>query len=222
MADRRALAAAIGLVVILGGGASAVAAMTGSSTPTDVEAAAPMTTTGVGSSTIDASPDEWRDGAGEPIDAITEVSSSESDGGSADLAPSSSSADEEGIASDARSPASQDWNGSGDLDPGTPDRPGIGLRVEGMSYGTLVSLARSVGITPGEPETTEDGSITVSITLPDASQHVVRIDLDTDGRVIDASVDGTPIGEFVRRFLTGEIGPPPPTPEPHPEWNLPD
>lgn len=206
MADRRALAAAISLTVILGGGATAVAAMTGSSTPRAVESAVPMTTTGNSSSTVDASPDEGRDGAGEPIGVIAEVSSSESDAGSEDLAPSSSSADEAGIAPQAQSPAPEGWNGSGDTDSGTSDGPGIALRVEGMSFGTLVSLARSVGITMEEPVTAEDGSITVAITLPDASVHTVWIAFDADRRISDAAVDGTPISEFVRQFLAGEIG----------------
>lgn len=115
-----------------------------------------------------------------------------------------------------------EWHGPEDPGPGTVDGPGIGFSFEGMKFGTLVTLARSVGITMGEPVTAADGSISVSITLPDASAHSVWIAFDADGRIADATVDGTPISAFVRQFLAGELGRPGPTPGPRPEWNLPD
>lgn len=202
MANRRALAAGVGLAVILGGAATAVAAMTGSSTPAAVESTLPDPASTETETTIaDPSNVTPRDDAEESIPVIDQATSSNDDRGPTDLAPAPS-ADEAGLASE--SPAPEDLSGEGDSDSGTSDGSGIGFRVEGMSFGTLVSLARSVGITMDEPVTAEDGSITVAITLPDASVHTVWIAFDADRRISDAAVDGIPIGEFVRQFLAGK------------------
>jgi hypothetical protein len=103
------------------------------------------------------------------------------------------------------------------------DSHGSPFDISGMRLDSLTSLARSVGIIVGEPVTAADGSMTVEVTLPDDSVHTVWLQTDDQGRIVDASVDGTPIMEFVRQFLTGAIGRPHTTlPTIPPEWSLPD
>ena len=207
MADRRAFVLAAGLALILGGGATAVAAIDGSSTPDVVESAA-LTAEMIGPTPEISPPVTGELGGDATVDlhaANTPDTTSVDRGTSVDTRGPSPE-DEAGLRSDSTSPVPPEWNEPDDPGTGTVDGPGIGFSFEGMNFGTLVTLARSVGITMDEPVTAADGSITVSITLPDASVHQVWADFDTDGRISDATVDGTPISEFVRRFLAGEIG----------------
>jgi hypothetical protein len=230
MSTRRTAAAAISAVILLGGGATALAATTGAPARPDLEATAPQA----------AAPST--DTTDTPDTADTEVASSEESPESSEPAPSTTSVSTTddgpadgtaGISGRFAAPSTfgamsmpPDWNGSDD--PGTDitditdDGPGLPFQFGGMSLDTLTALARSVGIELGVPVVADDGSITVTVTLPDGSEHAVWIGFDDQGRIADATVDGTPVMEFVRQFLAGEIGRPAPPVEPHPEWNLPD
>lgn len=238
MSTRRTAALAVGAAILLGGGATALAATTDQSARPIAQTAAPsgeshsIDTAAVIDATaaIDAG-----SGSTEAI-APTEVDGS---GGTTAPAPSAAAAGADARAEDAGDAEAgrvagpdalfhtmptvpSDWTWPDDTSELPDDGPGLPFNISGMGLDTLISLARSVGIEVGTPVLGDDGSITVEVTLPDGTVHTVWAAFDADHRITDATVDGTPIAEFVQQFLSGEIGRQRPPVDPHPEWNLPD
>lgn len=238
MSTRRTAALAVGAAILLGGGATALAATADQPARPVAESAAPS---GEAHSMETAA----------AIDAVDTMSEStvagtptDDDGSQRTTAPAPSTTatdprarSEVAAGADAGRvagpgapfgtmptiPSDWSWRDDGsDTSEAHDDGPGLPFQVDGMGLDTLISLARSVGIEVGTPVLDDDGSTTVGITLPDGTEHTVWAASDGGGHITDATVDGMPITEFVRQFLSGEIGRTRPTGDPHPEWNLPD
>lgn len=237
MSIRRTAALSVCAAILVGGGATAFAAGTSQDDPTTRQPAAAIIDGATETASATAGADAASDGigsAGELPDAVIDAVPGDpttTPSSSPRSQPSARTA-EAGLDASADLPfpfgtlstIPPDWPvpGTDDGDP-NDDSHGSPFDISGMSFGSLVTIARSVGITIGEPVRGDDGSITVEITLPDDSIHSVWLQTDDQGHIIDAAVDGTPIAEFVRQFLAGTIGRPHTTlPTIPPEWSLPD
>jgi len=245
MSTKRTAALAVGVAILIGGGATALAATSDDPARPTFEAVAPTSEArstdtaaaeravavdepGTGTTSSDLS----ADGSAPAADNTTESAPSTS---SPSVNEERSGGDAAGMSDRLAGPDAAfatmptvpwDWNGFDDSEVDNPDYPydgpGLPFDINNINLDSLISLARSVGIEVGDPVVAEDGSITVTVTLPDDSEHTVWVAIDSDHHITDATVDGTPVMEFVRQFLSGEIGRPAPPVEPHPEWNLPD
>ncbi len=239
MSTRRTAALAVGAAILLGGGATALAATTTdqsarpiaqtdapSSGSRSVDTAAAIDTTTVidnGSGSTDAIAPTEVDGSG----GATAPAPSTTAGGADARAEDAGDAEASRVAGPGAlfgtmPTIPSDWTWPDDTAEAPDDGPGLPFSIGGMSLDTLISLARSVGIEVGTPVLGDDGSITVEVTLPDGTVRTVWAAFDAEHHITDATVDGTPIAEFVQQFLSGEIGRPRPPVDPHPEWNLPD
>jgi hypothetical protein len=239
MSTKRTAALAVGVAILIGGGATALATTSEAPGRTSLEAVAPApearsidsavaeaevvidteTAESVESATATAdtvAPEP----APEPDPATTTPVRSEGTEDSADAGSSSR------LAGPEYYPDYPDYlyypDDPGSTDQGPYDGPGLPFELNGINLEKLTSLARSVGIEVGVPEFGDDGSITVEVTLPDGSAHTLWVATDADQHITDATVDGVPIMEFVRQFLAGEVGRPALPLQEHPEWNLED
>ena len=243
MSIRRTAALAVSAAILVGGGATALAATAGTEDRPVVEAAAIDQLTGASiGSDIDASAessDPAGTGDGTEAEASAEApgntagaSSTDPAAADGDSAESDDSPSElAGLPADAdprfgtMSTVPPDWSRPEWSDSGyiTDDGPSFPFDIRNLDLASLTSLARSVGIEVGTPVFADDGSMTIAVTLPDGTEHTVWVGFDEQGRFSDATVDGTPIVEFVQRFLAGDFDTSDDTvltiP---PEWNLPD
>ncbi len=235
MTNKRTAALTIGAVILIGGGATALATTTNASTHRRVETA---------TSTLET---RSTDTVARTTDtaAESEYASIDHSAGALELPPTSDpstteatnlsrAAEEDAGVSDriagpsapfgTMSTVPPDWNGLDD--PGadsSDDAPGSPLDLKNLTIDSLVSLARAAGITVGDSISADDGSITFSITLPDTSEHTVRVAVDENNHITDATVDDIPIAEFVSSFLQGDFNTPRTTlPTIPPDWQLPD
>jgi hypothetical protein len=229
MATKRTATVTLCAVILIGGGATAFAASTDAPPRPSVEMSAQL----IEARRTDAAAADTSDtksaSSGVPDEAIA-PSPSTTD---TPLAKNNAADETAGLSDRIAGPSGQfgtmstvppDWNGFDD--PGTDstdDGPGLPFDVSTINLDSLISLARSVGITVGDPITADDGSVTVSATLPNNSRHTVWVSFDDNNRIVDATVDGTPLAEFVRQFLRGDFDSPRTTiPTTPPDWNLPD
>jgi len=246
MSTKRTTALAVGVAILIGGGATALAAASDAPARPTFEAVASVPearSTDIASGERDAvidteiAPSVESPAGTEPATAPTDTVApepapapapatttpqrSEASEDSADDAGSSSR-----LAGPGYYPGSTDYpyypDYPGYTDHGPDDGPGLPFELNGINLEKLTSLARSVGIEVGVPEFGDDGSITVGVTLPDGTAHTVWVATNADLQITDATVDGVPVMEFVRQFLNGEIGRRTPPIEPQPEWNLED
>jgi hypothetical protein len=247
MSTKRTAALAVGVAILIGGGATALAAANDSPARPAIEAVASApearsidTAVGEAEAVIDTetaqsieSPD-----APAPAPAPEETTASTR---SASASTENETSDDGAAGSSARLAGPRDpfgavstmpsgWDGFDDsgvdnpdyTDHGPYDGPGLPFDINNINLDSLFSLARSVGIEVGVPSVGDDGSIKVAVTLPDGSEHTVWVAIDGDHHITDATVDGIPVMEFVRQFLAGEVGRPTSPVEPRPEWSLPD
>lgn len=243
MSTKRTAALAVGVAILIGGGATALAATSDSPARPGLETAASApetrsidTAVGEAEAVIDTETAQSIESPDAPAPEETTASTP-----SASASTENETSDDDEAGSSARLAGPRDpfgamstmpsgWEGFDDsgvdnpdyTDHGPYDGPGLPFDINNINLDSLFSLARSVGIEVGVPSFGDDGSIKVAVTLPDDSVHTVWVALDANQRIIDATVDGTPVMEFVRQFLAGEVGRRTPPIEPRPEWNLPD
>lgn len=246
MSTKRTAALAVGVAILLGGGATALAATSDAPARPSPETATSAAETLVTNSANAGEAADSADAAGaettsaetdvvagsDPADNTTEpapstTASSVSDRSDDVAAGISDRLAGPGAAFGTMSTVPPDWNGFDDSDSNFPDHgpsdgPGLPFDINNINLDSLISLARSVGIEVGVPVFGDDGSIKVAVNLPDGSEHTVWAAIDGDHHITDATVDGTPVMEFVRQYLAGEVGRRTPPVEPHPEWSLPD
>jgi hypothetical protein len=240
MSIRRTAALALGSAILVGGGATALAATTDApARPSFVAEAleASSNDAAAAPSTVDT-PDA-------PSDPSTEVTAGEPQGTNptapsataattaATTAPGSDVDELAGLSDRIAGPSAPfgtmstippEWYGFGDHEiDGPNDGPGLPFDINNIDLDAVISMARSVGIKVSDPVAAEDGSVTVTATLPNGSEHTVWVSFDENHHVDQATVDGTSIGEFVSRFLHGDFTTPHTTlPTIPPEWTLPD
>jgi len=244
MSTKRTAALAVGVAILIGGGATALAATSDGPARPTFEAVAPASEArSIHSAVAEAetvidteTAQSVESPAGtEPATAPADTVAPEPAPASATTTPqrsegSEDSADDAGNSSRLAGPGYYpgytdypyypDYPGYTDHRP--DDGPGLPFELNGINLEKLTSLAHSVGIEVGVPVFGDDGSITVEVTLPDGTAHTVWVATDADQHITDATVDGVPIMEFVRQFLAGEVGRRTPPIEPQPEWNLED
>ncbi len=248
MSSRRTAALAVGVAILIGGGATAFAAANDSPSRPGLETAisaaetrgTDSATAGEAASSADPAGAETTSAeldvvaGSDPADTTTEPGPSTTASSTSDRSDDGAAGISDRLAGPSAafgtmSTVPPDWNGFDDSDSNSPDHipgdgpydgPGLPFDINNISLDSLISLARSVGIEVGVPVFGDDGSIKVAVTLPDGSEHTVWVAIDGDHHITDATVDGTPVMEFVRQFLAGEVGRPSPPVEPHPEWNL--
>ncbi len=246
MSTKRTAALAVGVAILIGGGATALATTSDAPGRTSLEAVAPApearsidSAVAEAETVIDTETAQSVESpagtepatapadtvapepAPAPAPATTTLQRSEGSEDSADDAGNSSR-----LAGPGYYPGYTDYpyypDYPGYTDHGPDDGPGLPFELNGINLEKLTSLAHSMGIEVGVPVFGDDGSITVEVTLPDGTAHTVWVATDADQHITDATVDGVPIMEFVRQFLAGEVGRPASPSQEHPEWNLED